>query len=170
MSTLASLKSSLNNRVHTIEVLLGTMTTPVQNQDQEIVRTEQIKKINELMSEANTNLMNIEAEHRDDIETSELATFRTALTIIKGKASTHNLANLKSGLQGRIYTIEVLLGLMTTPVLNLAQEFEHTRYTKRIDDLTFKANTILLDIKAKHGSNIDPTKLAALRTYLTNRI
>ena len=63
MSSLARLKSSLNNRVHNIEVLLGTMTTPVQNQDQEIERTEQIEKINKLTSEANTNLIDIEAKH-----------------------------------------------------------------------------------------------------------
>ena len=63
MSTLARLNGSLSNRIHTIEVLLETMTTPVQDKNQEIDRTAQIEKINELKSEANTNLIDIEAEH-----------------------------------------------------------------------------------------------------------
>ena len=56
--------------------------TPIQNQDQEIVHTEQIKKIYELVSKANTNLMSIEAKHMEDIKASDLATFRNILTII----------------------------------------------------------------------------------------
>ena len=60
MSTLARLKSSLRNRVHTIEVLLGTMTTPVQNLAQEIEYTGYIKRINEITFEANGNLLDIE--------------------------------------------------------------------------------------------------------------
>ena len=120
------------------------------------------------MSEANTNLLDIEAEHRDDIKTSELATFRTTLTNIKSKASTHLLANLESGLRGRIYTIEVLIGLITTPVQTLTQEFDHTKIIKRIDELLFETNIILLDIKTKYGEDIDTAELIALRTSLTN--
>ena len=104
------------------------MTTPVQNKNQEIERTEQIEKINELTSEANTNLIDNEAEHGNDIEATELATFRTTLTNIEGKTSTHLLANLKSVLQGRIYTIEVLLATMTKPIQSLAQKLEYAEY------------------------------------------
>ena len=87
-----------------METLLETMTIPIQNQDHEIISNKQLKKINELLSEANTNLTDIETEHRDDIETSKLATFRTTLTNIKSKTSTHVLVNLASSLRGRIYT------------------------------------------------------------------
>ena len=45
------------------------------------------------------------------------------------------LANLKSGLQGRIYDIEVLLEAVTT-FQTAAQEFEHNEYTQKINDLT----------------------------------
>ena len=90
MSTLASLRSSLRNRVHTIEVLLGTMTTPVQNLAQEIEHTGYIKRINEMTFEANGNLLDIEAEHGNDIEAPKLAAFKTSLASIEGRTSTAN--------------------------------------------------------------------------------
>ena len=63
MSDLASLKSSLRSRVHTIEVLLGTMTPPVQNLTQEFEYDGYIKRINEMTLKANANFLDIEADH-----------------------------------------------------------------------------------------------------------
>ena len=57
------------------------------------------------------------------------------------------LARLKSSLNYRVCTIEALLGTMTTPVKNIAQEIGHAGYIKRINDLTFEANINLLDIE-----------------------
>ena len=57
---------------------------------------------------------------------------------------------------------------MPAQVQNLAQEIEHADYVKRINDLTFEANTNLLDIEIKQGSNIEAAKLTALRASLNN--
>ena len=81
MSTLASLRSSLRNRVHTIEVLLGTI--PVRYLAQEIVYTGYIKRINKMTFEAN----DIEAELWNDIEAPKLAAFKTSNTPVPLKAS-----------------------------------------------------------------------------------
>ena len=87
MSTLASLKSSLRNQVHTIEVLLGTITTPIKNLAQEIECNGYIKRINEMTLEANGNLLDIKAEHGNDIEAPELAASRTSLANIEGRTA-----------------------------------------------------------------------------------
>ena len=60
------------------------------------------------------------------------------------------LANLKSGLQGRIYDIEVLLEAVTT-FQTAAQEFEHTEYIQRIYDIILEASAKFLDIEARHN-------------------
>ena len=88
MSTLASLKSILRTSIHTAKVLLGTATTPVQNRAQEFVHSEYIEIINDLTFKATTSLLEIEAKHRNDIDATELATFRTSLTNIEHKTST----------------------------------------------------------------------------------
>ena len=80
-----------------------------------------------------------------------------------------DLTSLKSSLRSRVHTIEVLLGTMTTPVQNLAQEIEHTGYIKRINEMTFEANGNLLDIKAEHGNDIEAPELVAFKTSLANR-
>ena len=77
------------------------------------------------------------------------------------------LANLKSGLQGRIYYIEVLLEAVTT-FLTAAQEFEHNEYTQRINDLTLEASAKFLDIEARHGGDIKIGELDTFRASLTN--
>ena len=87
MSNLARLKSSLRARIHTIEVLLGRMTAPVQTLTQKLEYTDTIKRINELTFEANTNLLDIEAEHGNDIEAPKLAAFKTSLANIESRTS-----------------------------------------------------------------------------------
>ena len=77
------------------------------------------------------------------------------------------LANLKNGLQDSIYTIEVLLEALTT-FMTTTLEIEHTGYIQRINDLTFEANTKLLDIETKHRKDIKDAELTALRASLTN--
>ena len=88
MSTLASLKSILRTSIHTAKILLGTATTPVQNQAQELIHSEYIERINDLTFKANASLLEIEAEHRSDIDATDLATFRTSLTSIEHNTST----------------------------------------------------------------------------------
>ena len=53
-------------------VPLGTITTPVQNLAQEIEHTGYIKWINKMTFEANRNLLDIEAEHGDDIKAPKI--------------------------------------------------------------------------------------------------
>ena len=89
LSNLASLKSSPRSRVHTIEVLLGNMPARVQNLAQEMEHTDYIKRINDMTFEANNNLLYIEAEHMDHIKATELAVFRTSITNVEDKMSTH---------------------------------------------------------------------------------
>ena len=87
MSTLASLRSGLRNRVHTIEVLLRTMATPVRNLAHEIVYTGYIKRINKMTFEANGNLLDIEAELWNNIEAPKLTAFKTSNTPVPLKSS-----------------------------------------------------------------------------------
>ena len=61
------------------------------------------------------------------------------------------LASLKS----RIHTIEALPGTMKTPAKNLAQESEQTGQIGRLNDLTLKANTNLLETEAEHGNDTE---------------
>ena len=92
MSDLASLRSSLRGRVHTIEVLLGLVAPPVQNLTQEFEYDEYIKRINEMTLKANANFLDIEADHEDDIEATELDAFRTSLTLIEHRIAIANAA------------------------------------------------------------------------------
>ena len=48
-----------------------------------------IKRINDLTFEANNNLLDIEAEHVDNIKATELVAFRTSLTNVEDKMFTH---------------------------------------------------------------------------------
>ena len=72
MSNLARLKRGFRARVYTIEVLLRRMTAPVQTLTQKLEYTDTIKRINELKFEANTNLLDIEAKHGNDIRACSL--------------------------------------------------------------------------------------------------
>ena len=72
-------RSSLPCRVHTIEALLATITTPPQNPTQELEHAGCIKKILELTLEANTNL--------PDVGALELAAFKTSFADNSRKAA-----------------------------------------------------------------------------------
>ena len=63
---------------------------------------------------------------------------------------------------------EFLLTKMTTLVQNPAQELAYSEYIRRINDMTLKANTYYLDIKADYKNNIDAAKLDDFRTSLKN--
>ena len=64
--------------------------------------------------------------------------------------------------------MEVLLAEMTTPVQNPAQELAYSEYIRRINDMTFKANTDFLDIEADYKNDIDAAELDDFRTSITN--
>ena len=83
MSSLSSLRSRLRSRIHTTEVLLATMITPVQTIAHKLKHTKNIKRINDLTHEANTDFRDIKAKYRDDIDATELEDFRILLTIIQ---------------------------------------------------------------------------------------
>ena len=51
-----------------------------------------IKRINKMSFEANTNLLDIEAEHKNDIKAPELAASKASLASIESRTSTANAA------------------------------------------------------------------------------
>ena len=63
------------------------MTPPVQNLTQEFEYNGYIKRINEQTFEANTNFLDIKAEHGNDVDATKLAAFRTSITNIERRAS-----------------------------------------------------------------------------------
>ena len=63
------------------------MTTPVQSLAQELEHAEYIKRINDLTLEANTNLLDIEAEYKDNIDATEFDDFRVSITNIERRTS-----------------------------------------------------------------------------------
>ena len=66
-----------------MEVLLATMTTPVQSLAQELERDGHIKRINDMTLEANTDLLDIGAEYKDNIDATEIDDFRISITNIE---------------------------------------------------------------------------------------
>ena len=89
MTILANLKNDLQDRICDIKAVFDEATT-LQATPQEFEQIEYVQKIIDLTLEATTKFRDIEARHRDDIETTELDTFRTSLTNIKdGKAKIH---------------------------------------------------------------------------------
>ena len=79
MSKLPGLRSRLRSRIYTTKYLLTEMTTPIQSPPQELVHEGYIKRINELTLEANTDLLDIEANNKNDIEAKELENFKASL-------------------------------------------------------------------------------------------
>ena len=92
MSTLVSLKDSLRSRTNIMETLLGRITLLVQDLAQHIEYTDYIKRINELYFEATSSLLTIGSEQRNDIEPTELTTFKSSMANIETKTSTSNAA------------------------------------------------------------------------------
>ena len=63
------------------------MTTPVQSPTQEFMYDGYIKSINNMTLEANPDLLDIETDYKNDIDTTELEDFRTSLYTIKRKTA-----------------------------------------------------------------------------------
>ena len=64
------------------------MAVPVQSSSQEIAYEGHIKRIRELILEANTDLLDITTDHEGNINATELENFKAALQGIKRKTST----------------------------------------------------------------------------------
>ena len=64
--------SILIDRIHTAWRRLAEITSPFQDPLQEHVYEEYIKKIQELIQQANTDILDIEANHRKDIFFTDL--------------------------------------------------------------------------------------------------
>ena len=86
------LKSSLQGRIHAIEVLLGLVAPPLQDLNQEFEYDGYIRRINDMTRKANANFLDIEAEHEKDIKATGLEAFRTSLTLIEHRISIANAA------------------------------------------------------------------------------
>ena len=76
MSELQELKNRLYNRIHATRDLLGGIETPVRSPSQEITNEEHIERLNEIILNANMDLLEIEADHMDNIDTTELEALR----------------------------------------------------------------------------------------------
>ena len=87
MSKLPGLKSRLCSKIHTTRVLLTEITTPVQSPSQEIAHKDYIGRLNELTLDANTYLLDIEADYGNDIDTTGLDDFKASLYNIERKTS-----------------------------------------------------------------------------------
>ena len=85
---LPDLRSRINNRITTTKRCLTEITSPVQNPIQEHIHREYIKRIQELTQQANTDISDIEANHRKDIFSTELKTLKTSLHHIEHETST----------------------------------------------------------------------------------
>ena len=88
-----------------------------------------------------------------DRQPVEVLTLDTAPPITRPAPDTNmsGLASLKSG----IHTIEALPGTMKTPAKNLAQDSEQTGHIRRLNDLTIKADTNLLETEDEHGNETE---------------
>ena len=64
------------------------MAAPVQSSAQEIAYEGNLKRIREMTLEANTDLLDITADHEGDINATELENFKTALQDIERETST----------------------------------------------------------------------------------
>ena len=76
MSELQELKNRLYNRIHATRDLLEGIETPVKNPLQEIANEEHIRRLNEKTLNANMDLLDIEVDHKNNFETTELEAFR----------------------------------------------------------------------------------------------
>ena len=71
-----------------MEDLLAEMRTPVQNPNQELLYTENIRRINGMISEANIDSLDIEAKNKNDIDTTEFDILRGSISNIACRTST----------------------------------------------------------------------------------
>ena len=88
MSDLQELKSRLCDRVRATRALLAGIKTPVKSPSQEVTNKEYIRRLNEMTLDANTDLLDIEADHGNDIDATELEAFKLSLHNIEREMST----------------------------------------------------------------------------------
>ena len=119
-----------------MEVLLATMTTPVQSLAQELERDGHIKRINDMTLEANTDLLDIRADHKDNIDATEINDFRISITNIERRTTA-------------IYT-----GLCIWKTSQALEEAYGDPPT-HINKATSEANGKTLDIETKYEEDIE---------------
>ena len=125
-------------------------------------------KINKMISETRTDLLNIEANFGGNIKLAvswtllAYATFSTKLIFTapykdKQELYRYELQDLESRIHNRIVITKRLLSDIALPVQSTVQEHIYRECLKRIKDLTTQATQDLQDIKTKHGigNNID---------------
>ena len=80
MYELQELKNRLCNTIHDTRDLLEGIETPIENPFQELTNEEHIRKLNEAILNANTDLLDIEADHKNSINAAEFEAFRISYT------------------------------------------------------------------------------------------
>ena len=175
-----NLKDELKDRFCSIEALLGEIETPL-GTAQEFEHVGYIQEIAKL-TQKNSD---INAKHGDDIKDTELEALRVRLTNIKrrenknwtwnaekitnlvNKDSTTPLAELKTGLLRKTRSMKSLLDDTTMPQAT-AQDHEHKRHIRGVNNLTMEAGPKLFNIEAKHRGHITTEELNILKTSLTD--
>ena len=94
---LPDLLNRIFNRVHITEQCLVAMVSPIQSPFQAYTHGEYVKRIKELALEANTDILDIEANHRND------TTYREYLKEIQNfKTSLHNIERENSAIYSKL--------------------------------------------------------------------
>ena len=88
MYGLQELKNRLYNRIHDTRNILEGIETPIKDQFQEVKNKEHIRVLNEPILNANTDLIDIEADHKNSIGAAELEDLKISLYDIERKTST----------------------------------------------------------------------------------
>ena len=89
------------------------------------------------------------------------------ITSLVNKDKTATLAELKTGLQDKIRDIKTLLE-DTTMLRATAQEYEHSGYIRKINNITLEASAKFLNIEARHRGDIETIELNTFKASLTN--
>ena len=132
-------------------------------------------KINKMISEARTDLSNIEANFGGNIKLDvswtllAYATFSTKLIFTapyKDKLGIYRyeLPDLESRIHNRIIVTKELLSEMASPVKSTVQEHIYRECLKRVEELTTQANIDLQDIKTKLGTEHTIKKINTSRS------
>ena len=88
MPELQELKSRLHDRIHETRALLEGIETPIKSLPQKTANEEYIRRLNKMTLDANMDLLDIEADHGNDIDAIELETFKISLYNIERETST----------------------------------------------------------------------------------
>ena len=87
MYGLQELKNRLYIIIHNTRNLLEGIETPIEDPFQEVTNEEHIRRLNEIILNANTDLLDIEADHKNSIEAA-LEAFKISLYDIEREMST----------------------------------------------------------------------------------